>query len=125
MREFRSAPSRGCGTKPTLKPCCPGRIICRLYVISGRWTTAGLSAVGDLLRNTVRGCKDFFVLVLVLVLVLERLKRWPEVEAGPDFKISGRTRCRQRNAFRIEHEHEHEKILASAYRVPLKITNRR
>ena len=56
-----------------------------------------------------------------IVLVLERLKRWPEVEAGPDFKISGRTRCRQRNAFRIEHE----KILASPYRVPLKITNRR
>jgi len=52
--------------------------------------------------------------VLVLVLVLERLKRWPEVEAGSDFKISGLTRCRPTNAFRIEHEdeHEHEKILA-------------
>ena len=45
-----------------------------------------------------------------IVLVLERLKPLPEVEASPDFKISGPTRCRPRNAFRIEHEHE--KILA-------------
>jgi hypothetical protein len=40
------------------------------------------------------------------------LKRLPEVEAIPDFKIYGPTRCRPRNAFRIEHEDEHEKILA-------------
>ena len=53
------------------------------------------------------------------VLVLERLKRLPEVEASPDFKISLRTRCRPRSAFRIEHEHE--KILAKRYRIRSKI----
>ena len=46
--------------------------------------------------------------LLVLVLVLERLRRLAEVEAGPDFKISGRTRCRPRNAFRIEDEDDDE-----------------
>jgi hypothetical protein len=35
-----------------------------------------------------------------------------EVEAGSDFKIFGRTRCRPRNAFRIEHEDEDDLVAA-------------
>jgi hypothetical protein len=37
---------------------------------------------------------------------------WLAVKAGPDFKVAGLTRCRPRNAFRIEHEDEDEKIHA-------------
>jgi hypothetical protein len=48
------------------------------------------------------------------VLVLERLKWWPEVETGPKFKISDVHAADREMRFRIEHEdeHEHEKILA-------------
>jgi hypothetical protein len=42
----------------------------------------------------------------VFVLVLERLKPSPEVEASPDFKISGRSRWNREMRFRIEHEHD-------------------
>jgi hypothetical protein len=49
---------------------------------------------------------------IFLVLVLERLIRWPELNAGPPtVKIFRHTRCRPRNAFPIEHEDEHEEIL--------------
>jgi hypothetical protein len=48
--------------------------------------------------------------------VLERLKRFSEVEAGFGFKICERTRRRPRNASRVEHEdeHEHEDDLVAA-----------